>query len=136
YSVLLTSTTPTPPPRVVTDALVPLPLLRSSDPTTADAPPLAELRPPTAYSVPLMAATPSPSRGVAIDAFVVHVLLPGSYASTVAKELPPTAYSVPLMAATPSSSRGVAIDALAVQIPAAGAAAAGLNTQAAAFVDA
>src|SRR5213592_1729208 len=88
-----------------------------------------------------MAVTPNPARRVGIDALVVHVLLPGSYASTVANPLlmkvrPPTAYSVPLMAATPSPSRGVAIDALAVQIPAAGAAAAGLNTQAAAFVDA
>src|SRR5437762_1621670 len=51
---------------------------------------------------------------------------------------PPTAYSVPLMAATPRSHRAVAIDALAVHVllPGPGGAAAGLNTQAAAFVDA
>src|SRR5207302_83933 len=36
------------------------------------------LSPPTAYSVPLMAATPNPYRGVDIDALGVHVLLPGS----------------------------------------------------------
>src|SRR6266480_2050399 len=50
---------------------------------------------------------------------------------------PPTAYSVPLMAATPSSSRAVGIDAFVdVPLTGAGGASAGLNTQAAAFVDA
>src|SRR5947199_3098843 len=68
-----------------------------------------------------MAVTPNPARRVGIDALVVHVLLPGSYASTVANPLlmkvrPPTAYSVPLMAATPSPSRGVAIDAFVVHV--------------------
>src|SRR5437879_3353606 len=48
------------------------------------------------------------------------------------------AYSVPLMAATPRRSRAVGIDAFVVDVPltGAGGAAAGLNTQAAAFVDA
>src|SRR6266566_5038175 len=82
--------------------------------TVAEISPLL-LAPPTAYSVPLMAATPNPHRGVDIDALGVHVLLPGSYASTVAKQqlllAPPTAYSVPLMAATPDPYRGVDIDA-------------------------
>ena len=81
--------------------------------------------PPTAYRMPLTAATPKWERGVGIDAFAVHVSVLGSYASTgagtrVPTVAPPTAYRAPLIAVTPKECLGVSIGAFPVQLSVAG----------------